>query len=98
MGRRVGTNVILPILSRPLRHAPVGRRLKSAGHSGLLREPVGSQVGIAFVTLREPTRWATLRQWGPTRRTELNGWLATRPTLPCTDDASHRIEPTTPSV
>jgi hypothetical protein len=43
--------------------------------------------------LRKPTRWAALHQWGPTRRTELNGWLATRPTLPCTNDASHRIEP-----
>jgi predicted nucleic acid-binding protein len=54
----------------------------------LLRELIGAQVGITFVTLAELTRWATLRQWGPTRRTELNDWLATRPTLPYTDDVA----------
>jgi predicted nucleic acid-binding protein len=54
----------------------------------LLRELLGSQVGITFVTLGELTRWATLRQWGPTRRAELDAWLATRPTLPYTDGAA----------
>ena len=54
----------------------------------LLRELVGTQVGITFVTFGELTRWATLRQWGPTRRTELAAWLATRPTLPYTDDVA----------
>ena len=48
----------------------------------LLRELLGAQIGITFITLGELSRWATLRQWGPTRRTELDGWLATRPTLP----------------
>ena len=71
MGRRVDTTVILRILSRPQRHAP--------------RELLGAQIDITFITLGELTRWATLRQWGPTRRAELEGWLATRPALPCTD-------------
>lgn len=44
----------------------------------LLRELLGAQIG-------ELTRWATLRQRGSTRRAELDGWLATRPTLPYTD-------------
>jgi len=54
----------------------------------LLRELLGAQIGITFVTLGELTRWATLRQWGPTRRAELEGWLATRPMLPHTDDVA----------
>jgi predicted nucleic acid-binding protein len=52
----------------------------------LLREIVGAQAGITFVTLAELTRWATLRQWGGPRRAELGTWLAARPTLPYTDD------------
>ena len=54
----------------------------------LLSELLGAQIGITFVTLGELTRWATLRQWGPTRRAELDGWLATRPTLPYTSDVA----------
>lgn len=54
----------------------------------LLRELLGTQVGITFVTLGELTRWATLRQWGPVRRAELDGWLADRPTLPYTDNVA----------
>ena len=54
----------------------------------LLRELLVAQVGITFITLGELTRWATLRQWGPIRRAELAGWLATRPTLPYTDDVA----------
>jgi predicted nucleic acid-binding protein len=56
--------------------------------STLLRELLGAQVGITFVTLGELTRWAVLRQWGPARRAELDGWLADRPTLPHTDDVA----------
>jgi hypothetical protein len=52
----------------------------------LLRELVGVQVGITFITLGELVRWATMRSWGPERRRELNQWLASRPTLPYTDD------------
>ena len=59
-----------------------------AAGSPLLREFLGAQVGITCITLGELTRWATLRQWGPTRRTELHGWLATRPTLPYSDDVA----------
>jgi toxin FitB len=54
--------------------------------SALLRELVGAQVGITFVTLGELTRWATMRAWGPVRRAELDTWLAARPTLPHSDD------------
>src|SRR3954466_1639324 len=54
----------------------------------LLRELLGAQIGITFITLGELTRWATLRQWGPTRRSELEAWLATRPTLPYTEDVA----------
>lgn len=39
--------------------------------ASLLREIVGAQAGITFVTLAELTRWATLRQWGGPRRAEL---------------------------
>jgi len=54
----------------------------------LLRELIGVQVGITFVTLDELTRWATMRQWGLGRRSELASWLGTRPTLPYSDDVA----------
>ena len=54
----------------------------------LLRELLGAQVGITFVTLGELTRWALLRSWGPRRRGELHAWLSTRPTLPYGDDVA----------
>ena len=56
----------------------------------LLRELIGVQVGITFVTLGELTRWATMRQWGAGRRTELEIWLSPRPTLPYSDDVSRK--------
>jgi len=56
----------------------------------LLRELIGVQVGITFVTLGELTRWATMRQWGAGRRAELATWLSTRPTLPYSDDVARR--------
>jgi toxin FitB len=52
----------------------------------LLRELVGTQTGITFVTLGELTRWATVHQWGSPRRALLTNWLAARPTLPYTDE------------
>jgi toxin FitB len=52
----------------------------------LLRQLVGAQTGITFVTLGELTRWATMRQWGGPRRADLMRWLAARPTLPYTDE------------
>lgn len=56
----------------------------------LVRELIGAQVGITFVTLGELTRWATMRQWGAGRRDELATWLATRPTLPYSDDVARK--------
>jgi hypothetical protein len=47
----------------------------------LLRELVGTQVGITFVILGELIR-AVTRQWGSSRRAGLDAWLATRPTPP----------------
>lgn len=55
---------------------------------GLLRELVGAQIGITFVTLGELARWATLRRWGTGRRAELGAWLSTRPTLPYSDEVA----------
>lgn len=55
----------------------------------LLREILGAQVGITFVTLGELTRWALLRNWGSRRRGDLQAWLSTRPTLPYSDDVAH---------
>lgn len=52
----------------------------------LLRQIVGAQPAITFITLGELTRWATLRQWGGPRRAELTDWLAARPTVPYTDE------------
>jgi toxin FitB len=54
----------------------------------LLRELLGAQVGLTFVTLGELTRWATMRQWGTSRRAELATWLQARPTLPYSDDVA----------
>jgi toxin FitB len=54
--------------------------------AALLRELVGTQTGITFVTLGELTRWATMRQWAAPRRADLTRWLAARPTLPYTDE------------
>jgi toxin FitB len=36
----------------------------------LVRELIGAQTGITFVTLGELTRWATTRQWGGPRRSK----------------------------
>ncbi len=54
----------------------------------LLSKLVGAQIGITFVTMGELTRWATMRQWGPARRLELDAWLSRRPTVPYTDDVA----------
>jgi len=54
----------------------------------LLRQILGAQIGITLVTLGELARWATIRQWGPTKREELTAWLGTRPTLPYSDEVA----------
>ena len=56
--------------------------------AALLRELLGAQVGVTFITLGELTRWATMRQWGATRRTELAAWTDARPTLPYSDEVA----------
>ena len=50
----------------------------------MLRELLGAQIGITFVTLAELHRWALLRNWGAQRMAGLDAWLSTRPTLPYT--------------
>jgi hypothetical protein len=64
--------------------------IKHALPPWLLAELVGTQAAISFVTLGELTRWATLRNWGTTRRDALAVWLASRPTLPYSDDVARR--------
>ena len=56
--------------------------IKNALPPVLLRELLGAQVGITFVTLGELSRWAHLRNWGSTKVAGLDAWLSTRPTLP----------------
>jgi toxin FitB len=41
--------------------------IKNALPAALLRELLGTQVGITFVTLGELHRWALLRNWGPSK-------------------------------
>jgi predicted nucleic acid-binding protein len=55
-----------------------------------LRELLGAQVGITFVTLAELHRWALLRNWGPQKLIGLDAWLSTRPTLPYTDAVARK--------
>lgn len=64
--------------------------IKHALPPWLLAELLDAQVAISFVTLAELTRWATMRNWGTTRRNELASWLASRPTLPYSDDVARR--------
>jgi toxin FitB len=63
--------------------------IKNALPPALLRELLGAQVGITFITLGELSRWALLRDWGPSKIAGLEAWLSTRPTLPY-DDAVAR--------
>jgi toxin FitB len=53
----------------------------------LLRELLGAQVGITFLTLGELNRWALLRNWGPRKVAGLEVWLSMRPTLPYNDSS-----------
>ena len=59
--------------------------IKNALPPALLRELLGAQVGITFITLGELHRWALLRNWGPPKVAGLEAWLSTRPTLPYND-------------
>lgn len=61
-----------------------------AGRPALLRELLGAQIGITFVTLSELHRWALLRNWGPRKRASLNAWLQARPALPYSDNVARK--------
>jgi hypothetical protein len=63
---------------------------KNALPPALLRDLLGAQVGITFVTLGELSPWALLRNWGPSKLTGLEAWLSTRPTLPYNDAVARR--------
>lgn len=64
--------------------------IKNSLPPALLRELLGAQVGITFVTLGELSRWAVLRNWGPSKVTGLEAWLSTRPTLPYNEAVARR--------
>jgi predicted nucleic acid-binding protein len=64
--------------------------IKNALPPALLRELLGAQVGITFVTLAELARWALLRNWGPSKVAGLEAWLSTRPTLPYNDAVARK--------
>ena len=64
--------------------------IKQALPPALLRELLGAQVGITFVTLGELHRWSLLRGWGARKRASLDAWLSARPTLPYTDDVARK--------
>ncbi len=64
--------------------------IKNALPPALLREVLGAQVGITFVTLAELHRWALLRNWGPQKCAGLDAWLSTRPTLPHSDAVARK--------
>jgi toxin FitB len=55
----------------------------------VMRQIIGKQPCITFVTLGERTQWATLRQWGRRNRDALNHWLDGVFVLPYTDDGPH---------
>ncbi|GAA1107344.1 type II toxin-antitoxin system VapC family toxin [Kribbella jejuensis] len=64
--------------------------IKNSLPPALLRELLGAQVGITFVTLGELSRWAHLRNWGSTKTAGLEAWLSTRPTLPYDEAVARR--------
>ncbi|MFF0269278.1 type II toxin-antitoxin system VapC family toxin [Kribbella sp. NPDC004536] len=64
--------------------------IKNALPPALLRELLGAQIGITFVTLGELSRWAHLRNWGSTKTAGLEAWLSTRPTLPYNEAVARR--------
>jgi predicted nucleic acid-binding protein len=53
-----------------------------------MREIIGKQPCITFVTLGELTPWAELRQWGRRNRDALGHWLDGVIVLPYTDDVA----------
>ena len=65
--------------------------IKNSLPPALLRELLGAQVGITFVTLGELSRWALLRKWGKQKVAGLEAWLSTRPTLPYSDDVARKM-------
>jgi predicted nucleic acid-binding protein len=50
--------------------------------SALAARLVGRQPLLTFVTIGELTQWTRLRDWGPRRLAELDGWLLSKPVIP----------------
>ena len=45
---------------------------------------VGNQLMLTYVSVGELNRWPFARNWGAARRTALDAWLASKPTIPGT--------------
>jgi toxin FitB len=49
---------------------------------------IGKQEAITLVTIGELTKWSVMRNWGTTRRTALDRWIAARPPIPFTEEVA----------
>jgi predicted nucleic acid-binding protein len=52
--------------------------------AGLYAKLVGRQLVLTYVSVGELTRWPIARDWGGARRSALDAWLASKPTIPGT--------------
>jgi hypothetical protein len=50
------------------------------------RHLVGARVWLSFVALGELWKWAEVRSWGESRRSQLDLWVSRRPVVPYDDD------------
>lgn len=44
---------------------------------------VGSRTWLSFVTVGELWKWAEVRRWGESKRSQLAAWVNARPYVPC---------------
>lgn len=51
---------------------------------GLFAKLVGHQLLLTYVSVGELTRWPITRDWGDARRSALDAWLSSKPTIPGT--------------
>jgi len=63
-------------------------RFKGELRPSMFGHLIGRRPLITFVTHAELTKWAELRKWGTTRRTQLAHWLAGMAVLPGTEDVA----------